>query len=586
MGLISPEIIENVRVSTDIVQLIGEYVRLQKKGKNYVGNCPFHQERDPSFTVTPDKQIFYCFGCHAGGNAFKFLMLFEKLSFQEAVRRLASRAGIQLPETDSPRDRKKAARDEWAWKANALAAEYYHYILLNRPEGAVARDYLRGRGISDDIIKIFKLGFAPQGWENLLRFMKGKGYQPGELVELGLAMAGERGANRDRFRRRVMFPVNDALGRTRGFGGRILEAGQPKYLNSPETPYFDKGSILYGLDQARAAIRKKNQAVIMEGYLDVISAHQHGITNAVASLGTSLTPEQGKLLLRYTNRALFAYDSDRAGISATLRGLDVLQELGFSLGVITIPDGKDPDEFLRRHGAADWEELIISAEPLLEFKLGFLLREGKSRLEALADVLKNLANISRRAEQDEGIQLVSSRLGMSWDAVKEELESFKEHQGKIWPKPDKIAKNKHNIIKSEKIVDPVIVAERGILHLLLEDQNRIDYVVSVLGNDFWSEPLHREIFRMVVRHREQGGFEPARAMNELDEVAVMLVNRLLFEKIPGDDPDRIMEDYITAVNKNLINIKRTKLIQDLAEAEKTGDQDRMNQLMQQIQNLR
>ncbi|KJS15242.1 MAG: hypothetical protein VR69_14085 [Peptococcaceae bacterium BRH_c4b] len=586
MGLISPEIIENVRLNTDIVQLIGEYVRLQKKGKNYVGACPFHQERDPSFTVTPDKQIFYCFGCHEGGNVFKFLMLFENLSFQEAVSRLAGRSGIQIPDTDSPRERKRAAREEWAWKANAMAADFYQHTLFNRPESSAARDYLKGRGLSEEIIKRFKIGYAPQGWESLLTFMRGRGYTPQQLVELGLAMAGERGLFRDRFRHRVMFPVTDALGRVLGFGGRILGDGQPKYLNSPETDFFSKGKILFGLDQARAPIRQHNQAVIMEGYLDVISAHQHSITNAVASLGTSLTPEQGKLLLRYTSRALFAYDSDRAGVAATLRGLDILQEQGFSLRILTIPESKDPDEFLQKHGQAGWKELILSAEPLLEYKLAHLLRDGGMRTDALAGIVKNLANISRRSELEEGVKSVSARLNLSWDAVMEELRSFKENQRKNWPKPDKIAKNKHNIIKSEKVTDPGLRAERGILQLLLEEPELIDRLITVLGEDFWSDQQYRRIFEIIRRHRKQGFFEPARAVNELDESDAELMNRLLFEQIPGDDPEKIMEDYISAIKRNLAIMQRTKLIQELAEAEKVGDRGKMNELMQQIQNLR
>jgi DNA primase len=292
------------------------------------------------------------------------------------------------------------------------------------------------------------------------------------------------------------------------------------------------------------------------------------------------------LLLRYTSHVLFAYDSDRAGVAAALRGVDMLQEQGFSLLVLTIPEGKDPDEFLQKHGQAGWEKAVLSAEPLLEYKLGHLLRDGETRIDALAGIMKNLANISRRAELEDGVKTVSARLNLSWDAVMEELRSFKEEQRKIWQKPDKITKNKHNIIKSEKISDPGLRAERGILQLLLEEPDRMEGLIPALGDNFWGDQKHRQIFEVIRRHREKGLFEPARAVNELDEPAAELMNRLLFEQIPGDDPEKIMKDYICAFKRNMANIQRTKLIQGLAEAEKAGDRGKMNELMQQIQNLR
>lgn len=586
MGRISPEIVENIRLSTDIVQLVGEYVRLQKKGKNYVGSCPFHQERDPSFTVTPAKQIFYCFGCHAGGNVFKFLMLAENLTFQESVRRLAERAGIHVPAGESFRDRERAAREEWAWKANGLARDFFHYFLVNRPEGSAAREYLAGRGLSEEIIARFKIGYAPAGWDTLAGFMRGRGYQHPELDALGLAIVDERDKVRDRFRHRVIFPVTDPGGRVLGFGGRTLGQAQPKYLNTPETPFFSKGKLLFGLDQARNTIRQKNEAVIMEGYLDVVTAHQYGITNAVASLGTSLTREQGILLLRYATRGVFAYDADAAGVAATIRGLDILQELGFKLKVITVPDSKDPDEFLHKHGAAGWEELLAGAEPLLEYKMRHILRDYPDKVEALRQIMTNLASVSGRVELEQAIKMVASRLNFTWDAIREELEQFKEKSRKNWPKPDKIAKNKHNIINSEKPIGAGQKAEQGLLQLVLEAPERLDAVLKALGEDFWEVAAHRQIFELIRESRARGGFEPARALDELDEPAASLMSRLLFEKIPGDDPLKIMNDYIEAIKRNLTVKKRIRLLQELAEAEKANDRGRMSLIMSEIQRLR
>ncbi len=584
MGLIPREIVDTIRESTDIVQLIGEYVRLQKKGKNYVGNCPFHQEKDPSFTVTPDKQIFYCFGCQAGGNVFKFLMLFEKLTFQEAVRRLADRAGIFIPDTTHPRDRKKAAQEEWAWKTNQLVTEYYQDMLYHHPESGVARDYLRNRGLTDAVIHDFQVGYAPAGWDNLFVWMKKKGYTPKELLALGLVVENRKGGLYDRFRERIMFPVANAQGKVVGFGGRLLVDGQPKYLNSPETAVFEKSKTLFGLSQAKHHIREKNQAIMMEGYMDVVAAHQFGISNAVASLGTSFTKEQGKLLLRYTNHVILAFDADRAGILATMRGLDLLQEVGISPGVITIPDGKDPDGFLRAHGLESWEQLVLKATSLLDYKLDQLLKEGKNRTEALMGILANLAMIPEGAQLEEGIQTVSARLALSWDAVKEELQRFRGNKRKIWQKTDIITKNTHNT-KREKIFSPELKAERGLLQLLLENPDRMDFLLEELQGDFWKDARHQQIYQVLKEQRSKGSFEPAQAMDLLSEPAAVLMGELLLKSSNGD-PEKAMADCIAVIKKDITDNRRAQLLQELAEAERAEDLEKMNILMQRIQNLR
>jgi DNA primase len=295
-GYVPEEIVENIRLRADIVQIISDYVTLQKKGRNYVGHCPFHQENDPSFTVTPDKQIFYCFGCNAGGNVFKFIMLQHNLTFPEAVKMLGERVGVAVPDGYSPQMRERLRREEKAWKVNALARDFFQSILLQHPEAAAAREYIKVRGITGEVIKDFGLGYALSSWDALIKFMHGKGIGVPELLEVGLAASGERKAY-DRFRSRLMFPIADARGRVAGFGGRVLGDGLPKYLNTAETEYFSKGKILYGLDRARQAIGEAGYVIITEGYMDAIAVHQFGMANAVASLGTSMTQEHGRLLL-------------------------------------------------------------------------------------------------------------------------------------------------------------------------------------------------------------------------------------------------------------------------------------------------
>lgn len=587
MGLIPPEIIEDVRIQTDIVGLVSEYVRLEKRGKNYTGNCPFHQERDPSFSVSPDKQIFYCFGCQTGGNAIKFLMLIENLTFVESVRRLADRAGIYIPDIERGIDNKRAAREEKAWKANAQARDFYHNYLLNSPEASGAREYLTGRGLSEEIIKSFKIGYAPAAWDSLAVYMRGLGYSPGELIDFGL-LTGDSGRNFDRFRKRIIFPVTNPQGRVVAFGGRILgpAENQPKYLNTPETQFFNKSKILYGLEQARKAIKEAGYAVIMEGYMDVVTAHQFGVKNALASMGTSLTADQGKLLLRYSRDVYIAYDADPAGIKAASRGLDILQQIGCRVKVISMPKGTDPDEFLREKGLEGWHKSIAAAQSLLEYKLNMAQNSKKDVSDVIGEVLPNLAEIKSDIELEEGVKTVAARLSLSWEAVWGEIRRYKESMRKIWVKPDKIAKNTHNIIKSGKPKDALSRAELGILKVLVENPEKLNYIRSVLGDDFLQEPLCCEIYKVVSGHIDSGEFSPSRLLDQLEEPAASFLSRLIMEKYEGvQDPDRIVGDYINVIKRNRQARKRMILMQELATAEKNNDIDRVNSILKQLQEM-
>lgn len=595
MALVPPEIIEDVRIQTDIVSLVSEYVKLEKRGRNYVGACPFHQERDPSFSVSPEKQIFYCFGCQAGGNVIKFLMLIEGLTFVESVRRLANRAGIYFPDLEKSRDDGRAAREERAWKAHDQAREFYHQYLLNGPEAAPAREYLRSRGLSREIIKEFKIGFAPPAGNALVAYLAGLKYRPQELLDFGLA-GGDMGRVYDRFRNRIMFPVANPQGRVVAFGGRVLETAgdrknQPKYLNTPETPFFNKSKILFGLDLARQFIRESGHAVIMEGYLDVVAAHQFGLRNALASMGTSLTADHGKILVRYTRDLYLAYDADSAGQKAAARGLDILQETGCRLRVITMPEGQDPDDFLRQHGVEGWQRLAAGAETLLEYKLRQARREKDDAAGLLAEVLPNLASMKNEIELEEGVKLVASRLNLSWESIKSEIRRFQADQRKIWAKPDKIAKNKHNIILDEKPRDALSAAELGILRILVRGPEKIDYFRSALGDDFLEAPLHRELYRAMAGWIDQGEFEPAGLLDHLEEPAATLLARLIMEvpekpgESPGHDTDKVAADYIGVIKKSLLAKKRMQLLQELAEAEKNKNIDLVHQILKRLQEI-
>ncbi len=565
--MIEQAVIDSVLENTDIVALIGDYVRLQKKGRNYVGNCPFHQENQPSFTVSPEKQIFYCFGCQAGGNAFRFLMLHENLSFGQALYRLAERAGVRL---DLP-EKTENSRENRLWEINAWAAGFYHQVLLQNPEAEPARRYLRQRGLSSEIIERFQLGFAPAGWDNLL---KTKQFAANLLLEVGLVSQSSKGRFYDRFRNRIIFPVKNSSGKIVGFGGRILADGEPKYLNTPETACFVKNRLLFGLDLAKNSIRQQNRAVLMEGYMDVIAAHQYGLTNAVASLGTSFTSGQARLLSRYTSRVLLAFDADAAGQIAAFKSLDLLQEAGLEPCVLSVPEGKDPDEFLRNFGLEAWNSL----EPdfLLEYKIKSYLKQKLGRLEILEKILPNLAALGGGAKLEESLNLVTSRLSLTEQAVKEELVRYLKKSRNNWHKTDIKPQISNTISKTLSSYEK---AERELLHILLQDPESLGIVQEQLGQNFWSRTEYQEICEKAV-----SAANPAVCLGHLSSQAAALVQELWLRP-PAQHLTKIRQDCIAIIQRELANRQKVQLLQDLAVAEKNGDQENIRLLLQQIQNL-
>lgn len=574
-GPIPAEILEAVRLATDIVQLVGEYVRLERRGKNYVGLCPFHAEREPSFTVSPDKQIFYCFGCGVGGNAFKFLMLLENLAFPEAVQKLAERAGIVLPRFAGAREEPKSRREEEAWEVNALARDFYRQCLKG-PEGREAREYLEKRGISSYTQELFQLGYAPPGWDNLAQFLASRGCPLNLAVELGLLVVGERNRPYDRFRHRLVFPICNAQGRVVGFGARVLDEGlQPKYLNTPETSLFSKGKVLFGLHLAKGVIREKGYAIIMEGYMDVITAHQHGISNAVASLGTSLTHDQARLLSRYTRQVVIAYDTDAAGVAATVRGLDLLQQEGFSVRVAVIPQGKDPDEFIRHQGREKWDEVVGRSLTLLDYKLDWAMKKGEGTSAALAQVLPNLAAMERELERQEAIKRVAARLGVTWEAVKDALRRYSAETGKKWAKSDKNVKKVHTIVEN-KPLNP----ELFLVQVLLKHPEYLPFVREELPDFSPRDPDLNRIYSFLCRQED-----PAVWMNELDAGGQDLLGYLLVEDLPLEDPARVVRDLIASLRQKARRLERERLIQELAEAERLGDEGRVERILSRLQEL-
>ncbi|KAF1084061.1 DNA primase [Sporotomaculum syntrophicum] len=585
-GLIPEEIIENIRLRTDIVQIISDYVTLRKKGRNYLGFCPFHRESDPSFTVTPDKQVFHCFGCNAGGNVFKFIMLQHNLSFPEAVKMLGEKVGVDVPDRYSPQVRERLRREEKAWQINALARDFYQNVLLQYSEAAMARDYIASRGITADIIKDFGLGYAPAAWDTLIKFMRSKGISVSDLLKVGLAVSGDHRAY-DRFRSRLMFPITDARGRVVGFGGRVLGEGLPKYLNTAETDFFSKGKILYGLNRARQAIRDMGYVIITEGYMDTIAAHQFGMTNTVASLGTSMSREHGQLLMNYTREVIIAYDADAAGVAAAERGLDILQELGFRVRVLSLPEGKDPDEFLRARGLDQWRQQVENATPLVEFKIQRALAKYQNgplfRDAVLEEVLPALATMSGELEKNEAIRMVAARLFTSYHVVAEQLQRFTNNNRKNTTTPDKIAKIKHNI--NNKIINADFgkKAEYGLMRLILEDKKLIDTVASALPGNFFQDEFCREIYtKILALYKRSYSYALSAVLDYLEEEYQKKLSAMLMEPIPGENPDVMVHAYIDAIKRRQLQEKRRQLQDALAIAEKAGDDEEIIRILREI----
>ena len=415
------ELIEEVRTRNDIVDVISDYVRLQKKGSSYFGLCPFHNEKTPSFSVTPSKQMYYCFGCGAGGNVFTFIMEYENYSFVEALKFLAQRAGVELPQEEYSKEAKERADTRSALlEMNKLAAKYY-YAQLKTEGGRQAREYLQNRQLSQETITAFGLGYSSKYSDDLFRYLKMKGYSEEMIIKAGLVNVDEKHGVYDKFWNRVMFPIMDVNNRVIGFGGRVMGEGEPKYLNSPETKIFDKSRNLYGLNIARTT--RKPQLLLCEGYMDVIALHQAGFDNAVASLGTSLTSGHASLLKRYTKEVYLTYDSDGAGVKAALRAIPILKEVGIITKVINMQPYKDPDEFIKALGAEEYQKRIDQAENSFLFEIRMLeqnydMNDPESKTAFYNETARRLLAFPEELERNNYIQAVADKYRIGFEDLR------------------------------------------------------------------------------------------------------------------------------------------------------------------------
>jgi DNA primase len=581
-GYFTPELIDQIRDANDIVDLISEYVPLKKRGKTYVGLCPFHVEKDPSFNVIPTKQIFYCFGCQEGGNVIHFLMKHEKLGFVEAVKLLAKRAHIPLPRKDV--DKQKAETLDKLYYANQAANEYFLKNLYRETPGSGARRYLKKRGFNYDTMKLFSLGFAPPDWEGLIRFAQAKGIEPKVLSQAGLAVAREEDAGYyDRFRNRITFPIFSLSEKIVGFGGRVLEdKDEPKYLNSPETPIYQKGKILYGLHLSKDQIRQKGSAILVEGYVDLISLYQAGIKNVVASSGTAFTPDQARLLSRYAEKVFLFFDADTAGQSATFRSVDLLFSEGLEVFVVSLEQGEDPDSFVRKFGKEAVERKIEQARSFIDFKYESLGRDfSQLSLREQEMVIRDLAETAKRITDDIRKNLFVKKIAQIFKV--DEPTIFKV-VGKKMPSTVHSPQSTVGKIQDESSLKGEEKIERGILRLLMEDKKLLRTTTAKLGSDDFSTLEHREIFELIKAEKK---FSPASLMDKTDnEKTKELIAQIAALDLGPAEPSILLTDHLKALNK-LKTDKRMKTLKDnIKRALQDRDMETANRLTKEFEKLK
>ncbi len=537
---------------SDIVDVVSDYVQLKQKGSNLFGICPFHSEKTASFSVSPEKQIYHCFGCGAGGGVINFIMQAENLDFPDAVRFLASRAGMTVPEDDNGEASRRRGR---LLELNREAARYFHRCLMEEP-GFAAREYLKARGITEKTVKTFGLGFAPDSWDGLLKSVKG--YEKSEFLDAGLVVKNNTGGVYDRFRGRVMFPIIDIRGNVIGFGGRVLDSSQPKYLNSPETSVFNKSRNLFALNLAKKT--KSRQIILAEGYMDVISLHQAGFDSAVASLGTSLTDPQARLIAKYGSEAVIAYDMDEAGRTAANRAINILEKTGIAVRVLSINGAKDPDEFIKKFGADAFRLRLERSDNHIEYLLHnisvkYNLADDEQRVAYLKEASSLLASFSNPVERAVYAAKIAQAGGVAPDVVEKEAElvakrrarSAKSRETRRILTPAANAQPKAKELRYSNIRSAK--AEEGIIGILLEDDSFYPYVAQRLNEDSFSSEIFRKTFTEIGKLRSTGiKVSLALLSQSLESSEIEHLGRILIERVGETDTEKALSDYIYIVN--------------------------------------
>ena len=557
------EVIDEVRLQNDIVEVISQYVPLKQKGNSYFGLCPFHNEKTASFSVNSEKQFYYCFGCGAAGNVFSFLMEMENMDFPEAMKKLAERAHITLPEPERSAQVIAAEQTKQRLFDIHKAAGRFFYECLQEEQGKSARAYLTKRQMDPRIARKFGIGYSPDSYDALFKHLKEKGFTVSDILKSGLVLENKDGKGyHDRFRGRLMFPIFDVQGRVVGFGGRILAKGEPKYLNSPETILFSKSRNLYGLNFAKAA--KKRELILVEGYMDMLSIYQAGFHNVVASLGTAFNQEHARTLKRFADDVILLYDSDEAGTNAALRAIPVLVKNGFRVKVTQVPDGKDPDEFIKAKGAAEFSKLLINAVHYISFEIACIqrkynLKNPEHRVRFATEAAETLAKLDSEIERNVYLGEVSRVTGVEEEAIRSEIRKLMRKEDEAFQKEaEKRQQNlKNYTAEGRKVEKGLIEAQRNLLYYAAQHQGVYDILKGILEEDDFTEDVFRRAFHFIGELWSSSGHVfPADLVSRFEETKEQKMATEIFAvQLPTENG----ADMEKAINEQVRYLKRTKI---------------------------
>jgi DNA primase len=580
-GRIPEEKVNEIRQSIDIVDVISDYVQLKKQGRNYFGLCPFHGESTPSFSVSPDKQIFHCFGCGAGGNAYTFLMDIDGISFQEAVVKLAEKTGQELSVDINPAETIVSRDEEKMIEAHELLSKFYHHLLVNTKEGQEALEYLLERGFTRESIDKFQIGWSLPSWEFTVNFLTKRGFAP-DIMEKGGLLVKREGEEQyfDRFRGRIMFPIHDHRGKTIAFSGRAMGGEEPKYLNSPETIIFNKSSVLYNFHNARPVIRRKSQAILFEGFADVISADRAGIENGVASMGTSLTPKHMQMLKRMTDSIVICYDGDKAGLEAAFRAAKMLSEEQFNIRISMIPEKLDPDDYIKKYNAEKFQNDVIGASltfmafKLIYFRQGKNLNDEGDRLQYIEEVLREISSLQNHIERDYYLRQLADEFSLS-------LQALQQQQKQIYftnKKSDKREQRKQDFVqpvqpKAENKLYPAYhTAERRLIAHMMKNPDICFKVQDLLGGNSFNLDEHQAIITYLFGYYEEGNEADSSGFIQFlpDSRLRRIVSEIGMMSISDECSEQELIDYVNQVLKHqkMLTIKEKQLAQKEAERQK------------------
>lgn len=567
MPFYSDDLVEEVRSRSDIVDVISQYVKLHRRGSNYVGLCPFHNEKTGSFTVSASKQMYYCFGCGAGGNVITFLMNYENATFPEALQELADRAGIELPKQEASAEAKRQADKRSRLLEIQKEAAKYYYALLRNPRGKQAYEYFRKRELSDETMRKFGLGYSDKYSDDLYRYLSSRGYEDTLLKESGLVSFDEKRGGHDKFWNRAMFPIMDVRGKVIGFGGRVMGEGEPKYLNSPETMIFDKSRNLYGLSIARAT--KKPQMLLCEGYMDVIALHQAGFDNAVASLGTAFTMGHASLLKRYTKEVYLTFDSDGAGIKAALRAIPILKEAGLTAKVIHMEPYKDPDEFIKALGADEYQKRIDEAENSFFFELRVLeqnydMRDPESKTAFHNEVARRLLGFSEELERENYITATAERYHISYEQLRKLVNMLGAKNPGTEPAQAQTVRQKSGMNHKNKREDGNHQAQKLLLTWLVERPQLYEQVKNEITPEDFTEELYRKAAVLLYEQYENGTANPAQIVSAFsDEEEQRTVAGVFHARLPEltspQEQEKALRDVVARIKRDSLEAHKEQV---------------------------